>query len=137
MTRRRCCCATSTLLGGRRTDVRLAQGTVVQLGALSRLPGEEVLDGGGAALSVGLADHHLHLLAMAAADASLDLRPAVAPDRAAVEAALAARRPGQHRLDPRRRLRRAGRPAHDSPTSTACSPTSRCASSIAAARCGC
>jgi len=76
------------LLDGRRTDVRLAQGSVVQLGALSRLPGEEVLDGGGAALSVGLADHHLHLLAMAAAQSSLDLRPAAAPDGAAVEAAL-------------------------------------------------
>jgi len=63
-----------TLLGGRRSDVRVAQGAVVQLGRLSRLPGEEVLDGAGAALSVGLADHHLHLLAMAAADASLDLR---------------------------------------------------------------
>ena len=78
-----------TLLGGRRTDVRLAHGTIVQLGALTRLPGEPVLDGRGAALSVGLADHHLHLLAMAAAADSLDLHPAVAPDRAAVQAALA------------------------------------------------
>jgi predicted amidohydrolase YtcJ len=80
-----------TLLDGRRTDVRLAQGTVVQLGALSRLPGEQVLDGRGAALSVGLADHHLHLLAMAAVAASLDLRSAA--DRAAVEAAVAGATP--------------------------------------------
>jgi predicted amidohydrolase YtcJ len=76
------------LLGGRRTDVRCARGTIFQLGALTRLPGEQVLDGGGAALSVGLADHHLHLLAMAAAADSVDLRPAVAPDRESVEAAL-------------------------------------------------
>ncbi len=82
-----------TLLDGRRTDVRVAHGTVVQLGSLSRLPGEELIEGAGAALSVGLADHHLHLLAMAAAEASLDLRPAVAPDRAAVEAALARAEP--------------------------------------------
>ncbi len=82
-----------TLLDGRRTDVRLAHGTIVQLGALSRLPGEPVLEGAGAALSVGLADHHLHLLAMAAAAASLDLRPALAPNRAAVEAALAGAAP--------------------------------------------
>jgi predicted amidohydrolase YtcJ len=81
------------LLGGRRTDVRCAHGTVLQLGALSRLPGEQVLDGGGAALSVGLADHHLHLLAMAAAADSLDLRPAVAPDRELVEAALTSATP--------------------------------------------
>ena len=82
-----------TLLDGRRTDVRVAHGTIVQLGALSRLPGEVVLDGGGAALTVGLADHHLHLLAMAAAAASLDLRPSRIPDRQALEAALAAARP--------------------------------------------
>ena len=82
-----------TLLGGRCTDVRLAHGTVVQLGVLNRLPGEPVLDGAGAALSVGLADHHLHLLAMAAAADSLDLRPAVAAGRAAVEAVLTAATP--------------------------------------------
>lgn len=85
-----------TLLGRpsiQRLDVRLAHGTIIQLGALSRLPGEPVLDGGGAALSVGLADHHLHLLAMAAAADSIDLRPAVAPDREAVEAALSGAAP--------------------------------------------
>ncbi|HEX4017233.1 MAG TPA: amidohydrolase family protein [Frankiaceae bacterium] len=75
-----------TLLGGRRADVRLAHGTIVQIGSLDRLPGEPVLDGGGAALSVGLADHHLHLLAMAAAADSVDLRSAA--DRAGVEAVL-------------------------------------------------
>ncbi len=85
-----------TLLGGRRADVRVAHGTIVQLGGagqLSRLPGEPVLDGAGGGLSVGLADHHLHLLAMAAAAASLDLHPAAAPDRPAVEAALAGAAP--------------------------------------------
>jgi predicted amidohydrolase YtcJ len=85
-----------TLLGGppsQRTDVRLAHGTIVALGALSRLPGEPVLDGAGAALSVGLADHHLHLLAMAAAADSLDLHPAAVPGRAAACAALAGATP--------------------------------------------
>jgi predicted amidohydrolase YtcJ len=77
------------LLDGRLTDVRVAHGTVTQLGALRRLPGEALVDGAGGALSVGLADHHLHLLAMAAAAESLDLSPAAAPGPGAVAAALA------------------------------------------------
>ena len=82
------------LLGGpsfQRADVRCANGVVLEIGRLTRLPGEPVLEGNGGALSVGLADHHLHLLAMAAAAASLDLR--AAPDRPAVEAALAGAAP--------------------------------------------
>ncbi len=81
------------LLGGRRADVRCADGVVLQIGALDRLPGEPVLDGHGGALSVGLADHHLHLLAMAAAAGSLDLHPRVTADRAAVETALVSATP--------------------------------------------
>lgn len=40
---------------------------------LDPAPGEEVIDGGGGALLPGLADHHLHLAAMAARENSLDL----------------------------------------------------------------
>jgi predicted amidohydrolase YtcJ len=68
------------LLGGRRADVRVAHGTVIEVGALSRLSGEPTVDGHGGALSVGLADHHLHLLAMAAAADSLDLSLAAVTD---------------------------------------------------------
>lgn len=77
------------LLDGRRTDVRVAHGTVIEMGALNRLPGEPTIDGHGGGLSVGLADHHVHLLAMAAAAESLDLGPAAVPDRDAFDAALA------------------------------------------------
>jgi predicted amidohydrolase YtcJ len=61
---------------GRRVDVRCEAGLVVDVGArLARRAGEEVLDGGGGALLPGLHDHHLHLLAMAAARESIDLGP--------------------------------------------------------------
>ncbi len=76
------------LLNGRRTDVRVAHGTVVEMGRLPRLPGEPAVEGQGGGLSVGLADHHVHLLAMAAAAESLDLSPAAVPDRDAFVAAL-------------------------------------------------
>lgn len=61
------------LVGGRRTDCRLAGGVIVDLGRSDPLVGEEVLDAAGGALVPGLADHHLHLLASAAAAASVDL----------------------------------------------------------------
>ncbi len=76
------------LVNGRRTDVRVAHGTVVEMGTLPRLPGEPAVDGHGGGLSVGLADHHVHLLAMAAAAESLDLGPVTVPDRDAFGAAL-------------------------------------------------
>jgi predicted amidohydrolase YtcJ len=61
---------------GRRVDVRCDAGRVVDVGPrLGRRAGEEVLDGGGGALLPGLHDHHVHLLAMAAARESIDLGP--------------------------------------------------------------
>ncbi|MGH3757563.1 amidohydrolase family protein [Actinophytocola sp.] len=61
-------------IDGRRTDCRLSVGAVAEIGTdLPPLPGEAVLDGRGGALVPGLADHHLHILATAAAAASLDL----------------------------------------------------------------
>ncbi|WP_416974052.1 amidohydrolase family protein [Streptomyces sp. 4F14] len=74
---------------GRRSDVRVGKGIVVDVAArLSREPGEEVVEAQGGALMPGLTDHHLHLFALAASFASVDcargigeaLRKAV-PDR--------------------------------------------------------
>jgi predicted amidohydrolase YtcJ len=59
---------------GMRVDVRLDGQVVVAVGGLSREPGEEVVDGRRGALLPGLHDHHLHLLALAAAEESVDVR---------------------------------------------------------------
>lgn len=54
-------------------DCRIADGRIAQLGP-GLDPGDDpVADGGGGALLPGLADHHLHLIATAAARASVDL----------------------------------------------------------------
>jgi predicted amidohydrolase YtcJ len=72
-------------------DVRLAGGRVAALGAgLDRQPGDEVLDAEGGALLPGLVDHHLHLLATAAARASVACGPPDVHDAAGLAAALAA-----------------------------------------------
>ncbi len=63
-------------LEGRVVDVRCRDGLVVEVGpGLRSGPDEEVLEGSGGAVLPGLFDHHVHLLAMAAAAASLDLGP--------------------------------------------------------------
>ncbi|MFC8517188.1 amidohydrolase family protein [Streptomyces sp. NPDC057257] len=55
-------------------DVRIRAGVVTEIGPqLPSLPDELVVRGDGGALLPGLADHHLHLAAMAAAEASVDL----------------------------------------------------------------
>jgi predicted amidohydrolase YtcJ len=59
------------------TDVRVAGGFVVDLGADLTRPGERRVDAAGAALIPGLHDHHLHLLAMAAARRSTDVSACV------------------------------------------------------------
>lgn len=59
---------------GRVVDCRLDGGRIAQLGPeLPAMPGDRVLDAGGGALLPGLADHHIHLLATAAAATSVDL----------------------------------------------------------------
>ena len=58
---------------GRRVDVRLNDGRVAEVGALDRGSDEQVVDGRAGALIPGLHDHHLHLLALAAADSSVDV----------------------------------------------------------------
>ncbi len=60
---------------GHAVDCRIAAGRVAELGpALGpAADGEHLLDGAGGALLPGLADHHLHLFAAAAARSSVDL----------------------------------------------------------------
>lgn len=57
---------------GRILDVRLLDGRVSEIGTLPAL-GDDVVDGHRGALLPGLHDHHLHLLAMAAHAASVDV----------------------------------------------------------------
>jgi predicted amidohydrolase YtcJ len=60
--------------GSTSVDVRLSGQAVVEVGSgLSRLPGEEELDGDRGQLLPGLHDHHLHLRAAAAAADSMDV----------------------------------------------------------------
>jgi predicted amidohydrolase YtcJ len=55
-----------------KADVRCRDGLIVEIGTSLLLhPGEIVIEGKGAALIPGLHDHHLHLLAMAAANTSV------------------------------------------------------------------
>ena len=57
-------------------DVRIADGRIAEIGrGLARRAGETRLDAGGGALLPGLHDHHLHLFALAAAEASLRCGP--------------------------------------------------------------
>lgn len=59
---------------GRRVDCRLADGRIAAIGpGVPAVAGDLVLDAGGGALLPGLADHHIHLLAAAAARSSVVL----------------------------------------------------------------
>lgn len=63
---------------GARCDVLLRDGRVAGRGQLRPGQDEEVLDGEGGALLPGLHDHHVHLMALAASLASVDVRPGLA-----------------------------------------------------------
>ncbi|MEE9282342.1 MAG: amidohydrolase family protein [Myxococcota bacterium] len=77
-------------VGGTRLDVRLARGVIVELGrALAPEPEEPRLDAAGGALLPGLHDHHVHVLALAAAADSVRCGPPEVGDEAALERALA------------------------------------------------
>lgn len=81
------------LLDGRPADVRVNAGVVVGIGAVGSL-GERsapkaVVDGAGGALIPGLHDHHLHLLATAAAARSVDCGPPSVRTAAELRTALA------------------------------------------------
>jgi predicted amidohydrolase YtcJ len=75
---------------GRRVDVRVRDARISAIArSLRREPDEEVVEGAGGALLPGLHDHHLHLLAMAAAADSVQLGPPAVRTRAAFAQALA------------------------------------------------
>jgi predicted amidohydrolase YtcJ len=75
---------------GRRVDVRVQDARISAIASsLRREPDEEVVEGAGGALLPGLHDHHLHLLAMAAAADSVQLGPPAVRTREAFAQALA------------------------------------------------
>ncbi|MBV9604091.1 MAG: amidohydrolase family protein [Solirubrobacterales bacterium] len=62
------------LLAGERLDCRLRDGVVAELApGLTAADGDQILEAAGGSLLPGLADHHLHLRATAAARRSIDL----------------------------------------------------------------
>ncbi|MBV8462913.1 MAG: amidohydrolase family protein, partial [Acidimicrobiales bacterium] len=76
-------------VSGRRVDVRANETTVAEVGDALEAGNEEVVDGSGGALLPGLHDHHVHLLAMAAAENSISLS-GIADNSAVAEALRAA-----------------------------------------------
>jgi len=76
-------------IGGARVDLRIAGERVAALGSgLEPGPREQVIEAAGGALVPGLHDHHLHLLAWAAALGSLRCGPPDVRDEAALAALL-------------------------------------------------
>jgi predicted amidohydrolase YtcJ len=76
---------------GTRCHVRIDAGRIAELDALIRPRRDEtVVDAHGGALLPGLHDHHIHLRALAANEASLPLGPPAVRDRAAFTARLIA-----------------------------------------------
>ena len=77
------------LVDGELVDVTCAGERIESVTPVARRPrGGEVLDVGGGALLPGLHDHHLHLLAMAAARRSVEVGPPAVTDAAGLGAAL-------------------------------------------------
>lgn len=76
-------------VGGLRCDVRIEGDRVVDVGPRAlRRPGEEMIDARGGALLPGLVDHHIHLLALAAAGTSVHAGPPAVRDSRSLAAAL-------------------------------------------------
>ena len=74
---------------GRLVDVRVSGRVITGMGpGLEAPPDGRVVDAGGGALLPGLHDHHVHLLASAAAARSVDLGPAAVHDRRGLTDAL-------------------------------------------------
>lgn len=93
-------------VAGARCDVRLRGGRIHAIGAgLEHAPDERVLDAGGGALLPGLHDHHVHLMALAAALDSVRCGPPEVGDARALAETLAR---AARRADPDRGLRGVG-----------------------------
>jgi predicted amidohydrolase YtcJ len=76
-------------VSGRLVTVKVSGPRVVEVGDdVAPSSADEVIDAGGGALLPGLHDHHLHLMAMAAADESLLCGPPDVSTRAELEATL-------------------------------------------------
>ncbi len=76
---------------GRVVDLRVDGGRIVELAStIETQRGDEVVDAGGGALVPGLHDHHIHLMAYAAARHSVPLGPPDVADATAFDAALRA-----------------------------------------------
>lgn len=75
---------------GIRADVRLAAGCIQAIGQLAPRPGEAVIAANGGVLLPGLHDHHIHLPALAAKQASVICGPPEIMDEAALATRLAA-----------------------------------------------
>ncbi|WP_037821059.1 amidohydrolase family protein [Streptomyces sp. NRRL B-3229] len=78
--------------GHGRVDVRTEDGRITEIGR--RLAGKADVDGRGGALLPGLHDHHVHLTALAAEDASVRVGPADVRGREGFAAALLGGAPG-------------------------------------------
>lgn len=70
-------------------DLRVTDGRIAAIGALSRLEGETVIDANGGALLPGLHDHHIHLAALAAKRMSVFCGPPDVVDEDQLAARLA------------------------------------------------
>ncbi|MFI0350300.1 amidohydrolase family protein [Actinomadura sp. 9N407] len=79
-----------------RADVRVRDGRITEIGALTREPGESVLECGGGALLPGLCDHHLHLHALAARSRSAMCGPPAVNDPSELARALQHAAPDAH-----------------------------------------
>jgi predicted amidohydrolase YtcJ len=70
-------------------DVRCTDSVIAAIGpSLPRVAGEEILQGCGGTLLPGLHDHHIHLMALAALDASVNCGPPAVSSRAQLAQAL-------------------------------------------------
>jgi predicted amidohydrolase YtcJ len=83
----------NAVLDGRPVDVTIAGGLVTAIEAASapnryRIGADDFVDAGGGALLPGLHDHHIHLMALAAARSSIDVSPAAVHGVAGFAAAL-------------------------------------------------
>jgi len=84
-------------IAGQRCDVRIRAGRIAAIGSrLDAEAGEPTLEARGGALIPGLHDHHLHLLSLAAALASVDCGPAAVASSAELAGSLARAAPDRN-----------------------------------------